>query len=120
MNDIFIHMGSHEGLGLGFYEALYCGTPLLTMNWTPNNEIIQDKVNGWLIECDYSNVYDNDLCLINQGIIKEYYLKDIILSIIENMDDSIIIIKNVINNIDILQKTNKIEFEKRFLNILAD
>ena len=119
-NDIFIHMGSHEGLGLGFYEALYCGTPLLTMNWTPNNEIIQDKVNGWLIECDYSNVYDNDLCLINQGIIKEYYLKDIILSIIENMDDSIIIIKNVINNIDILQKKNKIEFEKRFLNILAD
>jgi glycosyltransferase involved in cell wall biosynthesis len=117
-NDIFIHMGSHEGLGLGFYESLYCGTPLLTMNWTPNNEIIRDKLNGWLIDCEYSNVYDNDISIINQGIIKEYYLKDSILSILENTEETISIIKNVNNNIENLQKINKFEFEKRFLNIL--
>jgi glycosyltransferase involved in cell wall biosynthesis len=111
-------MGSHEGLGLGFYESLYCGTPLLTMNWTPNNEIIRDKLNGWLIDCEYSNLYDNDISIINQGIIKEYYLKDSILSILENTEETINIIKKVNNNIENLQKINKFEFEKRFLNIL--
>jgi len=39
-NDIYIHLGGQEGLGLGFYEALYLGLPILTLDWTPNNELV--------------------------------------------------------------------------------
>jgi hypothetical protein len=118
-NDIFIHMGSHEGLGLGFYESLYCGTPVITMNWTPNNEIIKDRVNGWLINCEYSNIYDNDISLIQQGIINEDELKDKIISILDNMNETLDIINNTISNIKNLQNINKIEFEKKFYDILS-
>lgn len=117
-NDIFIHMGSHEGLGLGFYESLYCGTPVITMNWTPNNEIIKNGINGWLIDCDYSTIYDNDISLIQQGIIKEEVLKDKIIELLDNIEETTTVINNTILNIDNLQKNNKIEFEEKFKNIL--
>ena len=47
-DDIFIHLGTQEGLGLGFYESLYCGTPILTIDWVPNTELIQHNKNGWI------------------------------------------------------------------------
>ena len=47
--DIFIHFGSHEGLGLGFYESLYMGTPILTIDWIPNSEIVKELLH-YLIE----------------------------------------------------------------------
>ena len=55
-NDIMIHLGDHEGLGLGFYEALYSRIPILTLNCQPNNEIIKHLKNGWLIECNYEKL----------------------------------------------------------------
>ena len=58
-HDIFIHMGDHEGLGLGFYESIVCGTPVFTIDTPPNNEIIHEKVNGWLVRCDYTPLNDN-------------------------------------------------------------
>jgi len=58
-HDIFIHMGDHEGLGLGFYESIACGTPVLTIDTPPNNEIIHDGVNGWLVRCTYTPLNDN-------------------------------------------------------------
>lgn len=65
-HDIFIHMGDHEGLGLGFYESIACNTPVLTIDTPPNNEIIKEKYNGWLIPCDYEKLSDN-----NEGITKK-------------------------------------------------
>jgi glycosyltransferase involved in cell wall biosynthesis len=118
-NDIFIHMGSHEGLGLGFYESLYCGTPILTMNWIPNNEIITNNINGWLLNCDYSNIYDNDNSLINQGIINEESLKIKIIEIL-NSNNTINIINNTIKNKDILINKNKYNFEKNLIDILLE
>jgi glycosyltransferase involved in cell wall biosynthesis len=63
-HDIFIHMGDHEGLGLGFYESIACGTPVFTIDTPPNNEIIHEGVNGWLVRCIYTPLTDN-----NQGIV---------------------------------------------------
>jgi len=116
--DIFIHMGSHEGLGLGFFESIYCGTPILTMNWTPNNEIISNYINGWLINCEYNILYDNDNSLINRGIIKENDLKEKIIEIITDLDNTISIINNSIDNKDNIKKKNKFLFEKNLKNIL--
>jgi glycosyltransferase involved in cell wall biosynthesis len=119
-HDIFIHMGSHEGLGIGFYESIYCGTPILTMDWIPNSEIIIDNENGWLTNCSYSDIHDNDNSLLNKGIINEKILKKKIIEIIENKDNTINIINNTIDNIDKISKRNKILFENIFLKILSE
>jgi hypothetical protein len=119
-HDIFIHMGSHEGLGIGFYESIYCGTPILTMDWIPNSEVIIDNQNGWLTNCSYSDIYDNDNSLLNKGIIIEKILKKKIIEIIEDKDNTINIINNSINNIDKISKINKSLFENNFLNFLSE
>jgi hypothetical protein len=111
-NDIFIHMGSHEGLGLGFFESLYIGLPILTMDWSPNNEIIKDNVNGWIVKCVPSQIYDNDNSLLNKGFIYEEDLKDKLIEILSNEDKTFEIINNTINNIDNLSNENKIAFNK--------
>ena len=116
-NDIFIHMGSHEGLGLGFYESLYSGTPILTMNWIPNNEIIINNVNGWIINCDYTNVNDNNYCLINMGIININDIYDKIIEII-NDNNTLNIINSTIKNRENLLIKNKYIFEENLINIL--
>lgn len=120
-NDIFIHMGSHEGLGLGFYESLYCGTPIITMNWIPNNEIIKDKINGWIIDCNFGEIHDNNNSLLNKGIINEKNLKEKIIEILNSCDETLKIMNNVIDNInnDNLYNTNKNKFEEKFIKILT-
>lgn len=112
-NDIFIHCGGQEGLGLGFYEALYLGIPIITLNWTPNNEIIKNNVNGWLIDCNYDKVYENNECIINRGIIKKDSLKNKIENITTNIDSTIRIINKTIDNRNFFINKNKNKFEKK-------
>src|SRR5207302_9422714 len=70
-----IHLGDHEGLGLGFYEAIAAGTPVLTIDTPPNNEIIREGINGWLIQCDYAQLTDNDEGLVKKAVISVKDLK---------------------------------------------
>ena len=110
-NDILIHLGGQEGLGLGFYEALYLGLPILTMNWTPNNEIIKHNINGWLIQCSSGKIFENEECIVKRGIIEEIDLKNMVLNIINNIDNSLLIINNTINNATQFKSENKKIFE---------
>lgn len=96
-HDVFIHLGGHEGLGLGFYESLACGTPVLTMNCAPNNEIILNNVNGWLIDCYYEEMTDNTDGLVKTGKIE---VKDII----SKIQYIITCTCNILNVIDDYQK----------------
>lgn len=66
-SDITIHLGDHEGLGLGFYESLNCYTPLLTLNCYPNCEIVKNNRNGWLIDCQFENFTDNNKGIVRKG-----------------------------------------------------
>lgn len=50
-HQVFIQVSKHEGLGLGFFEALSAQLPVLTLDTAPHNEIIVDGVNGWTIPC---------------------------------------------------------------------
>ena len=118
-NDIFIHMGTHEGLGLGFYESIYCGTPVLTLNWTPNNEIITNDMNGWLIDCDFGEIYDNNCSLINKAIVNKNNLKNKIINILNNEENTINIINNTIINRDNIYNKNKKIFEKKISKIFS-
>ena len=118
-NDIFIHCGGQEGLGLGFYEALYLGLPILTLDWTPNNEIIRNNYNGWLITSKIDRIYENQESLINRGIIDKNIFLERIKNIIFNLDNTITIINNTINNRNFFIKKNKKKFEERLNNFLS-
>ena len=56
---ISIQVSKHEGLGLGFYEGLCTGTPIMTLNTPPHNEIIKDGINGWVLQCYHLPMTDN-------------------------------------------------------------
>lgn len=83
-HDIFIHMGDHEGLGLGFYESLASGTPVFTIDTPPNNEIIHEGQNGWLVKCDYDKLTDNNEAISKKAIIHVGSLKEKFMHIINN------------------------------------
>jgi len=117
-NDIFIHFGSHEGLGLGFYESLYCGTPILTMNWIPNNELIINNYNGWLVDTTHGNIYDNSLSLINRGVVSELDVRNKIIYIIYNKEQTLNIIDFTLKNKEKMYLENKDLFEKKLKKIL--
>jgi glycosyltransferase involved in cell wall biosynthesis len=68
-HDIFIHMGDHEGLGLGFYESIVCGTPVFTIDTPPNNEIIREGINGWLVKCSYTPLTDNKEGIVHKALL---------------------------------------------------
>jgi len=118
-NDIFIHLGGQEGLGLGFYEALYLGLPILTLDWTPNNEIIKHNDNGWLIQCSQDKIYENEECIVQRGIFKEIDLKNILIEIINNKDSTNKIINNTINKAKYFKFENKKIFQHLFHHYLS-
>ena len=101
-------------MGLGFYESLYLGLPVLTIDWTPNNEIVRNNINGWLIKCSYDNVYENQECLIYRGMVDEDDLKKEIIKVCNDLDITKKIINSTINNRDSFYKKNK----NKFLNNL--
>ena len=115
-NDIFIHLGNQEGLGIGFYESLYCGTPIISLNWYPNNEIIKDNINGWLIDCKYNNI--GDYCLINKAIVDEENIKNKIIKIMYDISSTEKIIKNTIKNKELIINENKKKFYENFKRII--
>ena len=85
-HDIFIHMGDHEGLGLGFYESIVCGTPVFTIDTPPNNEIIRENRNGWLIPCTHVPLSDNKEGITHQATIQVVDLKNKMAEIMAHYD----------------------------------
>lgn len=51
MGDIYVYPTTLDGLGLTMYEALASGMPVITTNYAPMNEVINENV-GRLIEVD--------------------------------------------------------------------
>ena len=116
--DIFIHFGSHEGLGLGFYESLYMGTPILTIDWIPNSEIVKENENGWLVKCSYTNLYDNLSSILHRASIEVEDIKYKLIKIFENRENTINIIKNTYENRNKWIYENKTNYEENWKNIL--
>ena len=73
-----LQLSTHEGLGLGFYESISCGTPVITINKQPHNEPVVDGETGLLIDAEHMDLYDNDDALINGGIFSASHLTSII------------------------------------------
>lgn len=51
LGDIYVYPTRLDGLGLTMYEALACGMPVITTDYPPMNEIINNEV-GWLLKVE--------------------------------------------------------------------
>ena len=109
---IFIHMGDHEGLGLGFYEALNNNLMLITLNTFPNKEFVKVGWNGYLIKNSYRDLEDNDCGVVNKAVVD---LKDF-----ERVINYILDMKNRENITEMINRDKWIHnnYETNFKNIL--
>lgn len=83
---ISIQVSKHEGLGLGFYEALATGTPVISLNTPPHNEIIINDVNGWVIDCYFKKMTDNTNSFIESAYFDPQVLAAKITHLMNNKD----------------------------------
>lgn len=113
---VSIQVSKHEGLGLGFYEAIYTGTPVITLDTPPHNEIIKNDINGWIIDCYYKMMTDNKDPIFQSAYFDSQLLCNKILEIVENKEK----IKKVYDNLvkDYNERLSYEIFEKRFLDSL--
>jgi FkbM family methyltransferase len=63
-HDVSIQVSSSEGLGLGFYESISRGTPVLSLDCPPHNEIVLEGETGWLIPVRSMNSTDNKRAIV--------------------------------------------------------
>lgn len=84
---ISIQVSKHEGLGLGFYESLATGTPIITLDTSPHNELVKDGVNGYVIPCYYQSMTDNNDSFIESAYFDTNDLSEVILDLADNSDD---------------------------------
>ena len=112
---INIQVSKHEGLGLGFYESINLGTPVITLNTPPHNEIIIDNINGWIIDCNFKEMTDNSDPLYGSAY---FDTNDLANKIIEVSNKEVIL--KVINSLhnDYKTRLNYETFKKRFINEL--
>ncbi|AYV77668.1 MAG: glycosyltransferase [Dasosvirus sp.] len=110
---VFIQVSKHEGLGLGFYESISTNTPVITLNTPPHNEIIHNNVNGWIIDCYYKPMTDNNEALFQSAYFRPNKLRDKILEIALNPE----IINTMITSLiqDKIQRHSSDVFGKIFL-----
>jgi glycosyltransferase involved in cell wall biosynthesis len=64
-HNISIQVSSHEGLGLGFYESISNLCPVISLNGKPHNEIVKEKITGFLVKTKAIQVPDNQESLVN-------------------------------------------------------
>lgn len=111
-HDIFIHLGDHEGLGLGFYEALNNNLPLVTLDTYPNKEFIREGRNGFLVKCRYEELTDNDAGVVRRAVLDLEDFENVITKILDNnFKDELI---KIINR----DKWVKNNYENNFIEIL--
>jgi len=112
--DITIHLGDHEGLGLGFYESLNCYTPLLTLNCYPNCEVVENNKNGWLIDCQFENFTDNNKGIVRKGKINNnIYLMRVHEILVSDLAHTLNVIKNC-------NKLSSSDFERRLKKYMLE
>lgn len=63
-HDVSIQPSSHEGLGLGFYESIAAGVPVISLDAPPHNEAVLDGKTGWLIPASAIPLPDNEAGLV--------------------------------------------------------
>lgn len=117
-NHVSIQVSKHEGLGIGFYESIYTGTPIITLNTAPHNEIVLDNINGWIIPCYYKPMTDNKDPIFDSAYFNHTVLSKKILHICSNTENIYNIIDNLKN--DFNKRLNYNNFAERFIKSIND
>ena len=115
-NHINIQVSKHEGLGIGFYESVATGTPVLTLQTSPHSEIIKEDINGWTIPCHYKPMTDNSSPLFDSAYFEPEDLAEKMLDISakrENLPELIVRLKR-----DLETRLSYDAFVKRFIDSL--
>ena len=113
---VSIQVSKHEGLGIGFYESLSTGTPIITLDTAPHNEIVIDNVNGWIIPCYYKTMTDNKDPIFESAYFDPKHLAKKIYDISINFNTYDELIKKLM--IDYIDRLHIIHFKNRFLESL--
>lgn len=103
MADVYVASSKSEGLGLNIIEAIACGLPVVAFKNRGHNEVIQDEINGFLVE-------QNDIDTFSNRIIELYNNDSVKKQITKNAQNSIdkYEIKNVLQELwDIYQRLGK-------------
>lgn len=111
--DIVVHVSKHEGLGIGFYEALKYNKPIITLNTEPHNEIV-NKTNGWYVNCKKVPMTDNPESFIESAIFNPKELGNLIVDIVKHKKH----INEKSMNITKNNKTIQSNFYKNFIDAL--
>lgn len=61
MSDIFVFPSLREGLPVSLMEAMACGLPVVCSNIRGNNDLIKDRLGGYLIDTNNSQEYAKSL-----------------------------------------------------------
>lgn len=114
---VSVQVSKHEGLGLGFYESLATGTPVITLDTPPHNEIILNEINGWVIPCTYKPMTDNKDPLFDSAYFDPEVLAKKFSEIANNFNDKYF---NVLSNLllDYTQRLHINKFEELFLKAI--
>lgn len=118
MSHVNIQVSKHEGLGLGFYESLSYGVPVLTLNTPPHNEIIKDTVNGWLLDCSHVQMTDNNDSLLQSAVFNVKNLTDMMKKICEKYENGILISKKTVLE-DFKERFSFKSFQRNLKEILS-
>lgn len=102
-HNVNIQVSKHEGLGLGFYESIATGTPVITLDTPPHNELIIHKTNGWLIKCTHEDMKDNTDGLVQSALFDP-----------EDLADQIVSLANDISQLKQVTKNTRRNFIERF------
>ena len=74
VSDIFILSSTHEGLGIVIQEAMQVGLPIIATNNGGQTELIEDGVNGFLVEVgDYKAIAKLVKRLLDDSALSEYF-----------------------------------------------
>lgn len=113
---IVVQVSKHEGLGLGFYEAISTGTPVLTLDTPPHNEIIKEGINGWIVNCYHKKMEDNKDPLFDSAYFDPKVFSDKLLEI--TPQNYLPILETLKYDYD--TRLSLPSFSERFMNAIRD
>lgn len=114
---ICLQVSKHEGLGLGFHESISTGTPIITLDAAPHNEIVLNGINGWIIPCYFKPMTDNKDALFGSAYFDPVNLYKCIANIVNNFTSEYPkITKNLIT--DYYERLHINHFKETFLTAI--
>jgi glycosyltransferase involved in cell wall biosynthesis len=86
-NDVNIMISSQEGLSIPLYEANFKGLPSITLKALPHSEIIVEGINGYLVDCDFTEMKNNPQSFFGQANVCIPKLTEMFSNINRNRND---------------------------------